>query len=65
MITMDTKIGDTVTNGYGEQGIVRGETEGGKFWFVENLDSGRITPARKVTADTVVIVGKPIENGGN
>ena len=63
MVTKDTMIGDTVTNGYGEQGIVRGETEGGRWWFVENLDSGRVTLVKKVTADTVVILGQPI--GGN
>lgn len=64
-VTVNTKVGDTVTSGYGEQGIVRGETNGGRWWIVENVKSGRVTPVKKMTTDTVVIVGQPIENGGN
>jgi hypothetical protein len=63
MITMDTKIGDTVTNWYGETKIVVGESSEGKWWLLRSVVTGRITPAHKVTADTVVIVGQPI--GGN
>ena len=62
-VKIDTQIGDTIVSGYGERGIVRAETDGGKWWVVENVNSGRVTLVKKMTADTVVILGQPI--GGN
>ena len=58
MITEQTKIGDTVTNWYGETKIVRAETERGRCWVLEDTTSGRVSMAHKVTADTVIITGQ-------
>ena len=58
MITIETKVGDTVTNWYGETKIVRGETERGFWWLLEDTTSGRVTLAHKITADTVFITGQ-------
>lgn len=62
MITAETKLGDTVTNWYGDTGVIVGETQRGRAWIVENVVSGRLTVAHKITADTVVFVG---QIGGN
>ena len=58
MITKDTKIGDTVTNWYGETKIVRAETGGGFWWLVEDTTSGRVSMVHKVTEYTVIITGQ-------
>lgn len=58
MITKDTKIGDTVTNWYGETKIVRSETERGRAWILEDTVSGRVQVALKITADTIIITGQ-------
>jgi hypothetical protein len=56
MITEQTKLGDTVTNLYGDTGVIVGETSGGYGWVVE-YRSGRRIVAHKIMADTVVITG--------
>lgn len=58
MITEATKIGDKVTNWYGETKIVRAETEGGRAWILEDVTSGLVSVAHKITADTVIITGQ-------
>jgi len=58
MITKDTKIGDKVTNWYGETKVVRAETERGRAWILEDTTSGRVQVALKITADTVFITGQ-------
>jgi hypothetical protein len=63
MITIETKLGDMVTNHYGETGTVVGESSGGGWWIVRNVISGRETFCHKVTLHTVAIVGIPIEGG--
>lgn len=63
MITIETKLGDVVTNHYGETMRVVATTRHGAWWILENAHTRRITMARVITADTVVIVGQPIEGG--
>ena len=63
MITIETKIGDVVTNHYGETGTVVGETDGGKWWIIFKDARGTYGVAHKIVTDTVVIVGQPIEGG--
>jgi hypothetical protein len=63
MITIETKLGDVVTNHYGETGTVIGETSGGLWWIILKDKYGSYGVARKVAADTVVIIGIPIEGG--
>jgi len=58
MITEQTRIGDIITNWYGETKIVRAETERGFWWVLEDTISGRVSMAHKVTADTVIITGQ-------
>ena len=58
MITVDTVIGDTVTNWYGEVNKVVGESAGGGFWILKNVDSGREMWAHKLHADTVVFTSE-------
>lgn len=57
MIDKDTKIGDRVTDWYGETWTVVGETYGGNWWIVLGT-SGRESYARKITEDTVIITGQ-------
>ena len=63
MITIETKLGDVVTNHYGETGTIVGESDGGKWWIILKDKYGSYGVAAKITADTVVIVGQPIEGG--
>jgi hypothetical protein len=63
MITIETKIGDVVTDWYGQTKRVVAATRGGHWWLVENVATGQTSMARRITADTVVIVGQPIEGG--
>ena len=63
MITIETKIGDVVTNWYGETKRVVATTRGGAWWILENVATGQNSMARRIMADTVVIVGQPIEGG--
>lgn len=61
MITIDTTIGDTVVNWYGETGVIVGLSPRGGYWRVRSV-SGRETLARRITTDTVVVTAT-IEGG--
>ena len=60
MITVDTVVGDTVTNWYGEVNTVIGESNGGGFWVLKNVISGRESWAHKLHADSVVFINKGV-----
>lgn len=49
----DAKVGDTITNWYGETATIVGESERGYFWSVR-YPSGRVAPVHKWSAESII-----------
>jgi hypothetical protein len=56
-ITVETKIGDWLRNGWDNTYVVIGMTRSRNLWILENVDTRAITMARVIKRDTVAIAG--------
>ena len=60
MITVESKIGDWLRNGWDDTHVIVGATRSGNLWIVENVYTREISMRIRITSDVAATI-----EGGN